>query len=148
MINFKSGLINLINTIISIPVLVLFIIFSSIYGTYVDIIFYTLIASFATLYFIFSTLYNWIKNETCQNIFIRFINILKILIIFSTILMFEFISIPTNLKVLSLIFISIIELPLVIFHSIWKNVPSILTSIILNLAYILFSIFLFILIFS
>ena len=148
MINFKSGLINLISTIISIPMLVLLIIFSSIYGNGLLIVFYTLLASFTSLYFIFSTLYNWIKNDTCKNIFIRFMNIFKILLIFTVILMLAFIDIPSKLLILFLIFIAIIELPLIIFHSIWKSVPNILLSILSFIAYILVSVFLFLLILS
>lgn len=148
MLNFKSGLMNCIGAIISIPTLVLLIVFSCVNGSTLDIVSYTLFGSFASLYFLFSTLYFWIKNETCQNIFKRFVNIFKILIIFITYILITFVNIPENLRWIFLGLATGIMLITTIFSGIWKDIPKMLISILSVLTYIIFSIFLFILIFA
>lgn len=148
MINFKSGLINCIGAIFGVPILVLLIIFSSLHGTAFDIVFYTLFGCFTLLYFIFSTLYNWIDHKISQSIFKRFIHIFRILIIFITYILLIFVNVPINLRWTFLGLSTSIVVITTIFSSIWQDIPETLLSILSVLTYIIFSIFFFILIFA
>lgn len=145
--NFKSGLINCIGAIITIPLLILFIIFSSMYKNAFYIVFFTLFASFSLLYFLFSSLYSWISNENSQKVFKRLINICKILLITITYVILAFINIPVNLKWTFLGIIIFITILYVVFSSIWENIPETLFSILSVIIYLAFSIFFFILLF-
>lgn len=148
MINFKSGLINCIGTIITIPLLILFIIFSSLHQSVYNIVFYTLFGSFSLLYFIFSTLYDWIGNKKAQKIFKRFINIFRILSIFLTYIILVFSNISLSLQLTFTILSLAIVLLITVFLAIWENIPKTLLSISYLITYITFSIFLFFLIFA
>ncbi len=145
--DFKSGIINCIGAIISIPVLILLIIFSSLHLKPLYVVTLTIFGSCAMLQFIFSSLYNWISNDTAKKIFKRFINIFKIITIFSTYIIMMIMEIPSNLKWLFFSMGTGIAILGVIFSSIWENIPNVILNIFYNLIYILFSVFIFILIF-
>lgn len=145
--NLKLGLINCFGAVCSVSLLVLLIVFSSISGSIFNIISYTLFGSFILLYFIFSILYNWIGNETCQNIFKRFLNIFKILGIYTAFIILVFSNISQNLKWILFGFATIISCMLVIFSAIWKKIPDLLLSLISIFTHIALSIILIFIVF-
>lgn len=146
--DFKSGLINCIGTIVSIPVLVLLIIFSSMKLEAIHIVTFTVFGSCAMFQFLFNCLCNWITHNTAQKVFKKFANIFKIITIFSTYIIIIIMEIPSNLKWLLFSLGAGITILYIVFSSIWENIPNILLNILYNLTYILFSIFIFILIFA
>lgn len=148
MISFKSGLVNCIATIITIPLLILFIVFSSMHKNTFYIVFFTLFATFSLLYFLFSTLYNWIPNENAKKVFKRFINICKIITLTVIFVILTFTNIPSNLAYLFLILITILAIIYIIFSAIWENIPHVLKNICLIVTYIVISVFFFIFIFA
>lgn len=147
MMNFKSGLVNCIVTIITIPLLILFIVFSSMYKSAFYIVFFTLFATFSLLYFLFSTLQDWIPNEKARKIFKRFVNICKIITLAVIFVILIFTNIPTNLAYTFLTLITILAIIYIIFSAIWENIPQVLKSICLVATYIVFTVFFFMFIF-
>lgn len=145
--DFKSGLINCIGTIITIPLLILFIVFASIHKTTFYIVLFTLFATFSLLYFLFSTLYSWISNETAQKVFKRFINIFKILTLAVVFIILAFTNVTEMLKLMFLFLIVTLAVIYTVFASIWENIPKILLSLLSISTYISFSVFLLMLLF-
>lgn len=138
--NFKLGLIYCITSSIAIPLLVLLIIFSSLYGNAYDIVSFTLFGSSLFLLFLFNTLYYWIKNKTASKVFLRFIHILSFAFLASS---YTCICLGPLLGawgwsiwgvVLGLSILGII------FSSIWHNIPD----VILIISYTLISSILFV----
>lgn len=124
--NLSCGIIHCISASIFLICSILLIIFSSIYGTAIDIVSLTIFAISVFIYYLFSTLYHLINIQT---FFKKFDKITNYILITST-------FIPLFLCILKGAWgwslfgtICVISITSIIMTSIWNNMPKILHSI-------------------
>lgn len=124
--DFKSGLLFCIMSGIMFPAAIVLIVFATIYGSASDIIFLTIFSSSLFLLYLFSTLYYWIKNETANKVFLKFINILSYIFIasaYSTICLGPLIG-PWGWSIFGVVLgLSLLG---IIASSIWANIPNVI----------------------
>lgn len=131
--DFKSGLIYCIMSGIALISLVILIVFSSIYGSALDIISFTLFGTSTFLLYLFATLYFWINNETASNVFKKFIHISIFMLITSATMCICFCALKGAWR--WSIFGTSLGLSIlgIIFSSIWANIPKIVLTVIYTL---------------
>lgn len=129
MINFKSGLIYCVISSLTIPALVILIVFSVLYGNTLDIISFTLFGSSILLFSLFNTLYYWITNKTASKVFLKFKHVFSYFLIasaYTTICLGPLIG-PWGWSIFGVVWgLSILG---IVFSSIWANIPNVVLTI-------------------